>query len=64
MGIGRLGAIVGPVLGGVLHGANLPYQTSFLAFAIPGAIGAAAILVFIRRQLTAKNIRGVQPIAG
>ncbi|MFJ4457911.1 MFS transporter [Pseudomonas sp. NPDC089392] len=63
MGIGRLGAIVGPVLGGVLHGANLPYQSSFLAFAIPGAIGAVAIALFIRRQVAAKTIRGVQHTA-
>ncbi|MNE81856.1 Major Facilitator Superfamily protein [compost metagenome] len=64
MGIGRLGAIVGPVLGGVLHGANLPYQTSFLAFAIPGGVGAVAILLFIRRQVAAKRISGVQQVAG
>ena len=64
MGIGRLGAIVGPVLGGVLHGANLPYQSSFLAFAIPGAIGAVAILLFIRRQVVATRSRGVQRVTG
>ncbi|WP_060492754.1 aromatic acid/H+ symport family MFS transporter [Pseudomonas sp. NBRC 111140] len=64
MGIGRLGAIVGPVLGGVLHSANLPYQSSFLAFAIPGAIGAVAILLFIRRQVVATRSRGVQRVTG
>ncbi|NWL08729.1 MFS transporter [Pseudomonas hunanensis] len=64
MGIGRLGAIVGPVLGGVLHSANLPYQSSFLAFAIPGAIGAVAILLFIRRQVVATRSRDVQRVTG
>ncbi|CAI3806852.1 Gentisate transporter [Pseudomonas sp. MM221] len=64
MGIGRLGAIVGPVLGGVLHGANLPYQSSFLAFAVPGAIGAVAILLFIRRQAVTATVRRVRPSAG
>ena len=64
MGIGRLGAIVGPVLGGVLHGANLPYQSSFLAFAIPGAIGAFAILLFIRCQVAAQHIGGVKRVTG
>ncbi|WP_069942327.1 MFS transporter [Pseudomonas putida] len=64
MGIGRLGAIVGPVLGGVLHSANLPYQSSFLAFALPGAIGAVAILLFIRRQVVATRSRGVQRVTG
>lgn len=50
MGIGRTGAIIGPVLGGVLHGSSLPLQASFLVFAIPGVIGAAAILVFLTRR--------------
>lgn len=50
MGIGRTGAIIGPVLGGVLHGSSLPLQASFLVFAIPGVIGAAAILVFLKRR--------------
>ncbi|MNQ92873.1 4-hydroxybenzoate transporter PcaK [compost metagenome] len=47
MGIGRIGAIIGPLLGGALHAAQLPIQASFLAFALPGLVGAAAILVFL-----------------
>ncbi|MNT40609.1 4-hydroxybenzoate transporter PcaK [compost metagenome] len=47
MGIGRIGAIIGPLLGGALHAAQLPIQASFLAFALPGLIGAAAILAFL-----------------
>lgn len=47
MGIGRIGAIIGPLLGGALHAAALPMQASFLAFALPGVVGAAAILVFL-----------------
>ena len=35
MGIGRIGAIIGPLLGGALHAAALPLQASFLAFAAP-----------------------------
>jgi AAHS family benzoate transporter-like MFS transporter len=50
MGIGRIGAIIGPVLGGVLHGSSLPLQASFLVFAVPGVIGAAAILIFLKRR--------------
>ncbi|MNF61741.1 4-hydroxybenzoate transporter PcaK [compost metagenome] len=45
-GIGRNGAIVGPLLGGALLGINLPLQLNFMAFAIPGAIAAIAMLVF------------------
>jgi AAHS family benzoate transporter-like MFS transporter len=47
MGIGRIGAIIGPLLGGALHAAALPLQASFLAFAAPGLVGAAAIGVFL-----------------
>ncbi|WP_295479428.1 MFS transporter [uncultured Pseudomonas sp.] len=45
-GIGRNGAIVGPLLGGALMAANLPLQLNFMAFAIPGAIAAIAMTVF------------------
>ncbi|MNM97842.1 4-hydroxybenzoate transporter PcaK [compost metagenome] len=42
-GIGRLGAIAGPMLGGSLLSMQLPIQQNFLAFALPGVIGALAI---------------------
>lgn len=45
-GIGRNGAIVGPLLGGALLGIELPLQLNFMAFAIPGAIAALAMTVF------------------
>ncbi|MFD2645020.1 MFS transporter [Pseudomonas japonica] len=46
-GIGRNGAIVGPLLGGALMGMQLPLQLNFLAFAIPGAIAALAMAVHL-----------------
>jgi len=46
-GIGRNGAIVGPLLGGALMGINLPLQLNFIAFAIPGAIAALAMAVYL-----------------
>ncbi|MCO7622145.1 MFS transporter [Pseudomonas guariconensis] len=56
-GIGRNGAIVGPLLGGALMGINLPLQLNFIAFAIPGAIAALAMAVHLasgrRHGLTA-----------
>jgi AAHS family benzoate transporter-like MFS transporter len=55
-GIGRNGAIVGPLLGGALMGINLPLQLNFIAFAIPGAIAALAMAVHLasgRRQARA-----------
>lgn len=42
-GIGRIGAIVGPVLTGALLAFDLPHQMNFLAIAIPGIIAAIAI---------------------
>ncbi|MDD2546199.1 MAG: MFS transporter [Burkholderiaceae bacterium] len=49
-GIGRNGAIVGPILGGALVGISLPLQYNFMAFAVPGAVATVAMLVFSMRQ--------------
>jgi len=63
-GIGRNGAIVGPLLGGALMGINLPLQLNFLAFALPGAIAAIAMTVFAisakRRQHPAMLLSGAK----
>lgn len=42
-GVGRVGAIFGPIMGGYLLSLNLPTQQYFLAYAIPGIIGAITI---------------------
>ena len=44
-GIGRIGAIIGPVLTGALLTLELPHQMNFLAIAIPGVIAAIAIFL-------------------
>ena len=44
-GIGRIGAIVGPVLTGALLTYELPHQMNFLVIAIPGVIAALAIFM-------------------
>ncbi len=54
-GIGRNGAIVGPILGGALLAAELPLQANFLAFAIPGAVATVAMIVFALRQQTRRT---------
>jgi AAHS family benzoate transporter-like MFS transporter len=63
-GIGRNGAIVGPLLGGALMGINLPLQLNFLAFAVPGAIAAIAMTVFAisakRRRSPAMVLSGAK----
>ncbi|MDP4546771.1 MFS transporter [Marinobacter sp. MDS2] len=48
-GIGRNGAIVGPMLGGTLLALALPHHVNFLALAIPGAIATVAIALVGRR---------------
>ncbi|MGQ3241369.1 MAG: MFS transporter [Shinella sp.] len=45
-GVGRIGAIVGPTLGGFLLAKEFPLQQNFLLFAIPAVISAVAMLVF------------------
>ncbi|KJK47485.1 major facilitator transporter [Lentzea aerocolonigenes] len=42
-GIGRLGAISGPLLGGALLSAGLAYPWGFYAFAVIAALGATAV---------------------
>jgi MFS family permease len=44
-GIGRIGAISGPLLGGALLTAGIAYPWGFYAFAAVGALGAAAVTV-------------------
>ncbi len=46
-GVGRTGAIVGPLLGGSLLAAALPLKLNFLAFAVPGLVAALAMVAFI-----------------
>jgi AAHS family 4-hydroxybenzoate transporter-like MFS transporter len=45
LGIGRIGSIVGPVLGGMMLGAHWDRQSLFIAAAIPAFIAAASALI-------------------
>ncbi|WP_175693945.1 MFS transporter [Burkholderia ambifaria] len=44
LGIGRLGSIAGPVIGGQLIGLRLPTETLFIAAAIPTALAMLVVL--------------------
>ncbi|MGP0071758.1 MAG: MFS transporter [Bryobacteraceae bacterium] len=44
LGIGRIGAIIGPVVGGVLMGRHLPTQNLFLVAAVPALISAIVMM--------------------
>jgi MFS transporter, AAHS family, benzoate transport protein len=45
LGVGRTGAILAPIVIGVLVGMNLPLQQNFIAIAIPAVIGLVAVLM-------------------
>lgn len=46
-GMGRVGAIVGPMLGGVLLAAQLPMALNFIAFAVPGIVSVLATALYM-----------------
>ncbi|MBP0639747.1 MFS transporter [Cupriavidus sp. AcVe19-6a] len=50
LGIGRSGAILAPIVIGVLVAMNLPLQQNFVAIAIPAVIGLIAILMVDHRR--------------
>ena len=43
LGIGRIGAILGPILGGLVAGSALGYQWNFYVFAVFALLGAVLI---------------------
>lgn len=52
-GVGRVGAITGPVIGGALLGAGIAFPWGFYVFAVVGALGALALAVTRVRRDTA-----------
>jgi MFS family permease len=55
-GVGRLGAIVGPMIGGALLSAGLAYPWGFYVFAAVAAIGAISIAFVNRRPAPAEPL--------
>jgi MFS family permease len=53
-GVGRLGAIAGPILGGALLSAGIAFPWGFYAFAVVGAVAALAISVVERSSAAAR----------
>jgi benzoate transport len=52
LGVGRIGAVLGPIVGGFLVGANLPISTIFAIFAVPLVV-AAILCLMIKMPETA-----------
>ncbi|KQX22409.1 MFS transporter [Variovorax sp. Root434] len=64
LGIGRSGAILAPILIGVLVGMNLPLQQNFMAIAIPAVIGMVAVLLINHgRSASAQMVDADRPRA-
>lgn len=61
-GIGRIGAIVGPVLTGALLSFELPHHMNFIAIAIPGVIAALAIILVNLKVSVEANQAKAQPL--
>ena len=49
-GVGRIGAICGPLLGGALLSAGLAYPWGFYVFAVVGALGGVAVAFTVSRS--------------
>lgn len=54
-GVGRIGGIIGPVVGGALLALSLPFQQNFMVLAIPGLLAAFAV-AFINETGHAKKL--------
>lgn len=55
--VGRTGAIVGPIVIGMLLGMELPHKWNFIAVALPGIVGAIAIALIRTPQAAAVRVK-------
>ncbi|WP_316156794.1 MFS transporter [Cupriavidus sp. BIC8F] len=64
-GVGRSGAILAPIVIGVLVGMSLPLQQNFLAMAIPAVIAVGAVsMINHRRSASAQAEVAAPPVRG
>ncbi|GAA5056515.1 aromatic acid/H+ symport family MFS transporter [Thermocatellispora tengchongensis] len=65
LAVGRLGAILGPLVGGLILSTELGVRFGFFAFAVPGVLGAVlALLVPGMRRAPAPQERALQKSPG
>jgi AAHS family benzoate transporter-like MFS transporter len=50
LGIGRTGAILAPIVIGILVSMKLPLQQNFIAIAIPAVVGMIAVLLIDHKR--------------
>lgn len=60
-GVGRLGGMLGPTLGGVLLSLNVPIVLCFLVFALPGVFAAVALLLVRKNDQQMESISSKNP---
>lgn len=58
LGIGRTGAILAPILIGILVSRKLPLQQNFIAISIPAVLGMIAVLLIDHRRSASAHRRG------
>ncbi|MFS8932917.1 MFS transporter [Cupriavidus taiwanensis] len=61
-GVGRSGAILAPIVIGVLVGMSLPLQQNFMAMAIPAVIAAGAVSMINHRKSASAQAEGAAPV--
>lgn len=59
-GIGRIGGMLGPLLGGFLLSISLPIHLNFIAFAIPGLLATIALAIVPERHSYSYNASNKQ----
>lgn len=61
LGIGRLGGLLGPLIGGYLLALKLPFPVYFIVFAVPAVLcsGTIALLQAVNRPSTGQSLPGV-----
>lgn len=62
-GVGRVGGIIGPVVGGTLLGLSLSFQQNFMVLAIPGLLAAVAISFIREKRFADKPVSVVPSLA-
>ncbi len=62
LGIGRVGAIIGPAVGGMLLGAHIPARTLFFMIAVPALIAALSMFILSRRLRDVETISAAEPV--
>ncbi|MBR0971354.1 MFS transporter [Bradyrhizobium japonicum] len=64
IGFGRIGSIVGPLIGGIMLARGVDAQSLFIAAAVPALVASVAALVLARMaRSTSATVSSTQPVA-